>query len=159
MTGDARFEDGAEQALALRAETPEDLAVISALVQDAVLPVTEIRWDRRARRLSLLINRFRWEDRAAAEAGRRGYERVQALLVIGDVTGIASQGIDRGDRDTVLSVLALHWEPGADGSGRLVLTLAGDGAIAASAECLGVDLRDVTRPYLAPSRHAPRHPD
>ncbi len=159
MTKDARFEDGAEAALALRAETPDDLTVLSALVQDAVLPITEIRWDRRARRLSLLINRFRWEDRAAAERGRRGYERVQSLLSVSDVTGVASQGIDRTDRETVLSILSLAWEPLAGGAGRIVVTLAGDGALAATVECLGVDLRDVTRPYLAPSRRAPGHPD
>ncbi len=159
MTKDARFEDGAEAALALRAETPDDLTVLSALVQDAVLPITEIRWDRRARRLSLLINRFRWEDRAAAERGRRGYERVQSLLSVSDVTGVASQGIDRTDRETVLSILSLAWEPLSGGAGRIVVTLAGDGALAATVECLGVDLRDVTRPYLAPSRRAPGHPD
>ena len=159
MTKDARFEDGAEAALALRAETPDDLTVLSALVQDAVLPITEIRWDRRARRLSLLINRFRWEDRAAAERGRRGYERVQSLLSVSDVTGVASQGIDRTDRETVLSILSLAGEPLSGGVGRIVVTLAGDGALAATVECLGVDLRDVTRPYLAPSRRAPGHPD
>jgi hypothetical protein len=42
-----------------------------------------------------------------------------------------------------------------NGTGRVVLTLAGDGAIAAQAECLDVTLRDVTRPYLAPSGKAP----
>lgn len=159
MTADATFEEGAERPVMLRAETPEDLLVISALAQDAVLPITEIRWDRRARKLALLINRFRWEDKPGAEARHRRYERVRALLVVSDVTGIASQGIDRNDRDTILSILSLIWEPGADGTGRVVLTLSGDGAIAASVECLDVDLRDVTRPYLAPSHHAPKHPD
>lgn len=156
---DARFEDAAERALALRAETPEDLPVLSALVQDAVLPVSEIRYDRKARRLALLINRFRWEDRAQAEARHRPYERVQALLVMSDVTGVSSQGIDRTDADTILSVLALTWEPGQDGAGRVIVTLAGDGAIAATAECIDIDLRDVTRPYVAPSRKAPHHPE
>ncbi len=159
MSRDATFEDGAEGALTLRAETPEDLLVISALVQDAVLPITEIRWNSRSRQLALLLNRFRWEDREKAEARQRRYERVQSLLVLSDVTRVASQGIDRHDKDTILSILSLTWEPANDGTGRVVLTLAGDGAIAASAECLSVDLRDVTRPYLAPSHHAPKHPD
>lgn len=158
MPTDARFEDAAESALALRAEQPEDLPVMAALLQDAVLPITEIRYHRRMRRLALLINRFRWEDRDAAEARQRPYERVRSLLVISDVTGVASQGIDRADADTILSILDLAWEPGADGAGRLILTLAGDGAIAATVECIGIDLRDVTRPYIAPSRKAPTHP-
>ena len=156
---DARFEDAAEGALSLRAETPEDLGVIATLVQDAVLPITEIVWEAKARRLALLVNRFRWEDKARAEAEGRDYERVQSLLVISDVTRVASSGIDRKDRDLVLSLLDLSWEPGEDGGGQLVLTLAGDGAIAASAECLSVDLRDVTRPYKAVSGAAPVHPE
>lgn len=159
MTRDARFEDAAEAALALRAESPEDLTVIAALVQDAVLPITEIAWDAKARKLAFLINRFRWEDRTKAEAQHRPFERTRTLLVISDVTGVASQGIDRKDRDTILSILSLSWEPGTDGAGRVIVTLAGDGAIAATVECLDVDLRDVTRPYRAPSGKAPHHPD
>ncbi|MCL7466691.1 DUF2948 family protein [Phaeovulum sp. NW3] len=159
MTQDARFEDAGEGALALRAESPEDLPVIAALVQDAVLSAADIVWNARARRLALLINRFRWEDKDRAEAARRPYERTRALLVIGDVTGVSSMGIDRKDPDLVLSLLDLAWEPAGDGAGRVVLTFAGDGGIAAQVECLDIDLRDVTRPYRAPSGQAPHHPD
>ena len=74
MTTDARFEDGAEGALALRAETAEDLKVIAALVQDAVLQVTDISYEPRHRQLALLVNRFRWED--AEQARREDAERV-----------------------------------------------------------------------------------
>ncbi len=159
MTRDATFDDGAEAPLALRAQTPDDLAVISALVQDAVLPITEIRRDPKARRLALLLNRFRWEDKAQARAGSRPYERVRSLLVIGDATRVASQGLDRGDRNVILSVLNIAFEAGADGAGHVVVTFAGDGAIAADVECLDIDLRDVERPYRAPSGQAPQHPD
>ena len=159
MSDDARFEDAGEAPLYLKAENAEGVPVISAPVQDAVFQISEMRWDRKARRLSLLLNRFRWEDRAAAERRRRPYERVRTVLSVGDVTAVASQGIDRGDRDTILSLLSVTWDPAADGTGRLILTLAGDGAIAASAECIDVTLKDVTRPYLAPSRKAPKHPD
>ena len=159
MMQDARFEDGGEQALSLRAETAADLAVLSALVQDAVLPIAEMRWDRRGRTLALFVSRFRWEDREAAERDGRPFERVRALLVVAAVTGVQSQGIDRDDHDVILSVLSAAWQPGADGAGRIILTLSGDGAIAADVECLDVTLRDVTRPHRAPSGKAPRHPD
>ena len=159
MTGDARFADGAEGPLSLGAATPEDLAVMSALVQDAVLTGADMAYDRRARRLTFLLNRFRWEDREAAERQGRAYERVRSLLILDDVTRVASQGIERGDGATVLSVLALAWQPGEDGTGRIEVTLAGDGAIAAEAECLNATLRDVTRPYAAPSGKAPGHRD
>lgn len=153
MSGDARFEDAAEAPLRLLAQDAEDLQVISALVQDAVFPATEMRWQPRARRFALLINRFRWEDRTRD----RPPERVQALLVIDDVRKVASQGLPRQPGDLVLSLLSLAFEPGEDGTGRLTLTLAGDGAIALEVECLSVSLRDVTRPYLAPSGKVPGH--
>jgi Protein of unknown function (DUF2948) len=149
---DARFEDGADLPLRLMAQSIEDVAVMSALLQDAVFPMGEMRWDRKRRRFALMVNRFRWEDRDAAEAGRRAYERVQAVLVVEGVLGVQTQGIDRGDRDTVLSVLALGY-----GDGRLTLTLAGDGAVALVVEDVDVSLQDVTRPYLAPSGKVPSH--
>lgn len=159
MSEDARFEDGTERPLHLKALEPDDLPVISALVQDAVFPVTEMTWDRRKRRFALLINRFRWEDKPAAERRGRAFERVQSVLAIEDAMSVRTQGIDRSDKDTVLSLLSLTFAPGEDGAGRIELTLAGDGAVAVEVEALEVTLRDVTRPYAAPSRKAPGHPD
>jgi hypothetical protein len=154
---DARFEDADEGPLHLVARDADDLTVISALVQDAVLPVTEMTWAKRNRRFVCLLNRFRWEDRPAAEAAGRAYERVRALLVVDDVTAVRVSGVERSDPGLVLSVLALAFEPGPDGTGRLILTLAGDGAIAVDVEALEVSLKDVTRPYAAPSRKMPDH--
>ncbi len=156
---DASFEEGADRPVNLAAVDEADLQVLSAMVQDAVFPITEMRWERARRRFAVLLNRFRWEDRADAEKRSRPYERVQSLLVIEDVLKVASQGIDRADTDTVLSLLSIAFTPGEDGTGRLELVLAGDGAIALDVECLNISLRDVTRPYLAPSRHAPDHGD
>lgn len=157
MTDDASFTDADPRPLALWASDADDLQIMSALVQDAVLPGSEIGYDRRARRLALLINRFRWEDADQARAQKRGFERVRSLLAIHDVQKLQSDGITR-DADTVLELLALLWQPGQDGMGRLVLEFAGGGALAAEVECLNLELRDVTRPYLAPSGKAPQHP-
>ena len=155
MTEDARFEDAASGALALRALDADDLRVISTLVQDAVFPVAEMTWDSRRRRFAVLLNRFRWEE----ADGRRPPERVQSLLVIDDALKVASQGIDRGAADLVVWLLALDWRAGADGTGRITLVLAGDGAGAVDVEALEVTLKDVTQPYRAPSGQTPRHPD
>jgi len=73
------------------------------------------------------------------------------------VMAVRSQGIDPRDGDTVLSLLTVGFEPGEDGTGTVVLTLAGDGAVACEVEALEVILKDVTRPYLAPSGKAPAH--
>ncbi|MBI1415669.1 MAG: DUF2948 family protein [Limimaricola sp.] len=156
---DARFEDASEAPLRLLALDAEDLSVISTLAQDAVLPASELRWDRKTRRFALLLNRFRWEDAENAAARRRGFERVQSVLVIEDVLKVQSQGVMTHDKDMVLSLLSISWEPGEAPGGRIMLTLAGDGAIAVTVEALEVVLRDVTRPYLAPSGKAPDHPE
>lgn len=159
MTQDAAFEDGAERPLNLGALDATDLEVISALVQDSVLPVTEVRFERGKRRFALLLNRLRREDLEQAQRQGRPVERVQAVLSVSDVLSVGSQGIDRRQSDLVLSLLAVTFEPGEDGAGHVLLTFAGDGAIRLSVEALDVTLRDVTRPYVAPSRRAPRHPD
>ena len=139
-TRDATFEDGNEAPLRLKALDIEDLAVLSGLVQDAVFPGTEMKWDRRARRFALLLNRFRWEDADKAEARKRAYERVQSVLVIEDAMRVQTSG-------------------GTDGGGFVVLTLAGDGAIRVEVEALEIVLKDVTRPYVAPSKAMPKHDD
>lgn len=151
------FDAGPDTPLTLKAEDADDLRVISALVQDAILPASELSYDGKARRLALLINRFRWEDADAARREKREFERVRALLVINDVLKLQSDGLSR-DADTVLELLTIDWQPGADGTGRLLLEFAGDGTLAADVECINLDLRDVTRPYVAPSGKAPSHP-
>lgn len=156
---DASFHDGREAPLNLGAEDADDLQVISTLTQDAVFPVTEMKWQRSERRFALLLNRFRWEDKDAAAQRGRAFERVQSVLMFDSVLSVASQGIDRGDKDMILSVLSVDFEPGEDGAGQILLTLAGDGAIRLQVEALDATLKDVTRPYQAPSGQAPHHPE
>lgn len=159
MTEDARFEDGAERALRLRAESREDLAILSALVQDAVGQTSEIAWLPKRRRFTLLLNRFRWEDAGKATRQGRPFERVQSLLAIEGVLHARAGGLDPADRELVLSLLSLDFVAGEDGAGELRILLAGDGEIALDVECLDVSLTDVTRPYLAQAQGAPRHRD
>ncbi|MFK7868695.1 MAG: DUF2948 family protein [Roseobacter sp.] len=153
---DARFEDGQEAPLNLGALDAEDLTIISALVQDAVFPATEMRWDRGANRFALLLNRFRWEEGPGRALSP---ERVQSLLAFDGVEGVASNGIDRNDSDTVLSILSVTFDATDAPAGHVILTLAGDGAIRLSVEALEVALKDVTKPYVAPSKKTPGHPE
>ena len=75
---DARFEDGREAPLNLGALDGDDLKVLAALAQDAVFPGSEMQWLPKERRFALLLNRFRWEDRAGAEA--RGVENAGEIV-------------------------------------------------------------------------------
>ena len=157
MVEDAKFEDGGESALHLKAMDAEDLQVISSLTQDAIFPAGEMTWDQFGRKFALLLNRFRWEDLPIAKRTGRDFERVQSVLVVGDVVKVASQGVDKSDPEMILSLLSMEFQPDVDGTGRVELMFAGDGAIAIEVEALDVTLKDVTRPYVAPSRKVPEH--
>lgn len=151
MNEDARFEDGAERPLNLGALEAGDLKVLSALVQDAVFPASEMRYIKADGRFALLLNRFRWEG------GARARERVQSVLMIANVDKVVSSGVPRGDGDTILSLLSVEFSETDAPSGQVTLTLAGDGALRLDVEALDVTLKDVTRPYLAPSKKTPDH--
>lgn len=154
---DARFEDGTEEPLRLNAESAEDLAVLSALVQDAVVQSSDMAWMKRRHRFAMLVNRFRWEDKAEAERLKRPYERVRSTLMVCGVLNVSANGIDPADRSLILSLLSIGFEPGEDGAGSVLLTFAGDGEMRLEVECLDIMLTDVTRPYKAPSGNAPSH--
>ena len=152
MTEDARFEDGREAPLNIGALDADDLKIISALIQDGVFLANEMRFSSKDRRFAILLNRFRWED-----SGKRSPERVQSVLHISEVNNVASQGVDRSEKDMIFSVLNLEFEESDAPSGHITLTLAGDGAIRLEVEALDVSLKDVTRPYIAPSKKTPNH--
>lgn len=157
MQEDAKFEDANEQPLRLKAQDAEDLRIVSTLLQDAVLPMKETSWQPDLNRFGMLVNRFRWEDKARAEIGKRAYERVQSILVIDGVQHVSSMGIDHNDKEQIISILSVGFEDGEDAAGKVIFTLAGDGALALDVECLNISIKDVTKPYAAVSKSAPKH--
>lgn len=156
---DAKFEDADDGPLRLYAETADDLPVIASLAQDAVIQPKEMAWMSRQRRMAVLMNRFRWEDADAAKAAGRPLERVQSLLVIENVLGVRSSGVDPKDEDTVLSLIGISFAPGEDASGEIDLIFSGDGTVRLAVECLDVSLKDVSRPYQARAQQIPSHPE
>ncbi len=155
---DARFEDGAEEApLRLLAREVSDLAVMSALVQDAVLTPGKLLYAAKRRRFALGLNRFRWEDAARAQKAGRGYERVQSLLVIEEVLAVQSSGLDRANGTLALQLLMLSFDAADAPGGWLNLHLSGEAKLRLKIEALDVSLRDLSRPYLAPSGKMPGH--
>lgn len=160
---DARFEDGdyAGKPVRVAVETPEDVGIAASLLQDAVAVTGEISWMPNRRRLAILMNRFRWEDRDAAEAEDRAYERVRAALIIDSAEAVRARGIDPKDNDQIISILSMTFEPEESDAeavrGSVVLTLAGDGEISVAVECLDVRIMDLSQPWKAPSGRAPDH--
>lgn len=143
--------------LKLIAFDEEDLAVVSAHVQDAVLKVADMVYQPRERRFILMLRRFDWAAHAAS--GGRERKRRQSALRFERVEAASQQGIDRAAPGTVLSLLAIQYARAAEDNpaGTLTLTFAGGGALRLAVECIEAELRDLGPAWRAKSH--PEHPD
>jgi hypothetical protein len=141
--------------LRLIALDAEDLAVLSAHAQDAVLKVADMTWLPKEKRFVLAMNRFVWEKAAKGSWRKRQYERRRSCLHFDRVEAVQSTGLDRDAKETVLELLAIRYEPGAIPSGDVLLDFAGGASIRLSVECLEAQLADLGPAWSA--AHAPRH--
>jgi hypothetical protein len=132
----------------------DDLAIVSAHLQDAVFKVGDIRWLPGEKMFSLAANRFVWEQAARK---RKGFERRRAALVLKRVMAVRSTGIDRNRKGDVLCLLALRFHQKGEGpEGTVELVLAGEATIALDVECIEVALADIGGAWETASK--PRHP-
>jgi hypothetical protein len=137
--------------LRLLAQDADDLAVLSAALQDAVGKIGDISFDPRARRLTLALNRYRWEA-----GGKRG-ERIRAGLQVGGVLGVKSRKLRRDAKGAVVELLSITFEPGEAPGGAVVFTFAGGGDLRAEVECVDLVLADVSPAW--PTPRTPKHTD
>ncbi len=130
-------------ALRLLAAEPADLPPLSALLQDAILRAGDVALDARARRLVLLVARYRWEDRAQPS-------RVRCLVTIRTVLRVERLAWPQHP-DSPLELLSLR----EDRPGRLRLDCAGGAALRLEVEVVDVALDDSGSPW--PVRRRPAH--
>lgn len=136
--------------LKLAALDAEDLAVLSAHLQDAVLRAGDLAWLADQRRFVLVARRFDWEA-PTGEAPRRRLVGVHFERVL----GVKAKGIvPGGQSETTLELLAITFEPGEAPSGVATLVFAGDAAIRLELECVEVRMKD-----LGPIWEAEGRPD
>jgi hypothetical protein len=144
--------------LRLRAEDEEDLAVISACLQDALVAVGDIAYDPGTRVFLLVANRFRWEDCQPGIDDGRPFERTLCAVTFDNVTAAAYRGFQRGEKDRILCLLAIRLaSDGARVSPGLTLDLdfAAHGRIRLTASALRVRVRDFGDPW--PTKWQPGH--
>ena len=140
--------------LKLLALDAEDLAIVSAHLQDAVFKTDGLAFDARQRVFSVVVNRFVWEN--AASRGR-SFERRRAAVAFKRVSAVRSIGIDRKDSQAVFSLLAVDFAASGDGpEGTLNLILSGNASIALDVECVEVQLADTGGAWETSLK--PRHP-
>lgn len=157
---DASFADGdpsQAKKLALRADDEAGLAVISALMQDAVGRTSEIAWMPKRRMFAMVVNRFRWEDAEAAEKAGGTYERVRAGLHVENVQSVRGRGFDPSREQQVFELLNISFEPSEDGAGHVLLTCAGDAGFALEIEALDVTMSDMDAVWRTEA--LPEHPE
>src|SRR6185312_9241718 len=135
--------------LRLAAADAEDLQILSARLQDAVLKLKDVSWQPKERRFAAVVNRLKWEE--------GGKTRVRAGLHFDGVLSVKSHNVRRGAKDAVVSLLALTFTPNApdDPAGAIEIILAGGGAIRLEVECIAAELADMTQPWTA--RATPNH--
>lgn len=124
--------------LKLAALDAEDLAVLSAHLQDAVLKVGAMHYLPVEQRFAVTLNRFDW-----LETDMKPYRRRQSALVLDRVSGVRSQCIKRDAEDAILELLAIEFCQGDAPSGHIELIFAGGGAVRLEVECIEARLADL----------------
>jgi len=131
--------------LRLLAADAEDLHIISAALQDAILRPVDIVWEPGSRRVTLKLSRFCWEC---------GGTRVMAAMQFGDVIAVKSRRLPRLP-ESALELLAMEFAPDEAPGGRVILMFAGGGDLRIDVECLDAVLTDLSERW--PARLAPSH--
>ena len=142
-----------ETPLKLAALDAEDLLVVSAHVQDAVLRVGDLLWTPAGHRFALAMNRFAWEN-VEGRRRRAGYQRRRTAVHFDRVIAVRSIGIDRAQADRVLSLLAIEFTMGAAPAGEVKLVFAGGAEIHLTVECIEAQLSDLGGAWKTGARPA-----
>jgi DUF2948 family protein len=134
--------------LKLRAEDADDLAVISGLVQDALISVRDLTYDQAERRFTLVGNRFRWEGATPdnRDGGKRvaWFERTLCAVTFAEVEGVTYRGFRRRDDERILSLLAIR--PG-DVAGTIELEFSGGAGLRLAVAAIQVRASDIGEPW------------
>lgn len=139
--------------LKLIALDEEDLAVVSSLLQDAVLRVADMTYVPGQKRFAAVLNRFDWETAAQHS---KDYRRRRTALRLDRVFGAKMRNIKPGASDRVLSLLSVSFAPEESPSGLVTLTFSGDASIQLQVECIEAELRDLGPEWR--TRCKPEHP-
>lgn len=154
----------------LRAHDPQDMRVIAAVLQDALVPLNEIAFLKREHRLVMVANRFRWEDEPKVEAAKAeapaqvagedarfadaeeedaqpGFERINCGVIFDRVRQVRYRGFDLAQRDQILNLLTLE----QDATG-VTLVFSDQATIRLEGRGIACHLEDLGEPWPTQSR-------
>jgi hypothetical protein len=135
--------------LRLTALDVEDLAVISAQMQDAVLLAGDIRYFPKRRQFVLLANRFAWDETDTPQRRRTGlhFDRVLSAKTL---------NMSHLQKDEVLSLLSVTFTELDAPSGEVLLSFSDGATIRLGVECLECQMADLGPAWAA--KAVPQHP-
>ena len=142
----------------LKAETCEDLKVISTLLQDAAFKVSDMANLPKHRRFAFVANRFRWENEVLFDKKKKNkklYQRIRSGLRFEGVLDARFMNLPLGDETYVLSLLSIEGKKNKGGF-TLTLIFSGNITIRLNCEILEVYLEDITGPWA--TKNKPEHP-
>jgi hypothetical protein len=146
--------------LRLIALDEDDLRIISAQLQDAVVRIEDIAFLPKERRFAAILKRFDWL-KVVAEGGSPGdgrlYERREAALRFECVLGAQFRNLPLDNKGDVQVLLAVDFEPTEAPGGFVSLIFAGGGGIRLQVECIEAEMRDLGTVWR--TRNKPEHPD
>ena len=135
--------------LKLIALDADDLAVISAHVQDARVQAADIIWRQDEKRLVVGMNRLDWEQTLSGETASR---RLIAALRFDRVLACKSRNIDLARPDATLELLGIEFNPTDEPGGSALLLFSQGGALRLDVECLECERTDLGTDDLGTAR-------
>ena len=140
----------------LLAETEEDLEVLSALLQDAIIPGEDMHHDRGGRRFVMVVNRFCWDlppvEGVTSQDGGPVYERRLCGVQIRNVTAVRQTGMPADRRAALLNLLAIRADTDGAGTVRLEWLFSGGAALQFDIDSLSVIAEDIDTGQPTPNR-------
>jgi hypothetical protein len=118
----------------------EDLAVISAHVQDALVQTSDIVWRQSEKRLVVGMNRLDWDQTLEGKTEPR---RLIAALRFDRVLSCKSRNINMDAQDAALELLGIEFHPTDAPGGSALLMFSHGGALRLDVECLECELADL----------------
>lgn len=143
--------------LKLVALDEEDLKLVAAHVQDAVVKVGDMAFHPRQKQFVLPMNRFAWEKEKRSFLRKPTHQRHQSVLHFSRVLSVRAKGIDKNKPAEILSLLTIHFVRAEPPSGTIELVFAGEAALCLEVECIEARLADTGAAWETFAR--PRHDD
>jgi len=136
--------------LKLVAVDRDDIAVVSAHVQDALVRIADIFWQPRERRFVMALNRFDWVAAADSKVDAGAdYRRCRTALRFERVLSCKCRNLDQSNKDARLNLLAVEFSERDAPAGFVTMTFSGGGVIRLEVECLESELADLGEVFAA----------